>query len=60
MSGWFNRKSRLEKLQQRYSELMKKSFRVALRDTEESERVRQRAREIYKEIQYLSLQRADK
>ena len=60
MSSWFNRKTRLEKLQKKYAELMKKSFRVALHDTEESERMRQRAREIYSEIQYLSLKRADK
>ncbi|QIE60547.1 Lacal_2735 family protein [Rasiella rasia] len=60
MSGWFSKKSRLERLQQKYAELMKKSFKVALKDTKESDKMQQKAYEIYSEIKHLTLQRADK
>lgn len=60
MSSWLKRKSRIEKLEQKYAELMRKSFRVALRDKSESEKVQKQAYKIFDEIKYLTLQNADK
>tara|TARA_R100000935_G_C2812720_1_gene155781 strand:- start:734 stop:985 length:252 start_codon:yes stop_codon:yes gene_type:complete len=60
MSGWFSKKSRLEKLQKKYVALMRKSYRVALDDAKESDRVQEKAQEIYDEIRHLTLLRADK
>jgi len=39
---------------------MRKSFETALRDREKSKLVKERALEIYEEIEYLSLKGADK
>jgi len=60
MNGWFKKRTRIEKLQKRYAELMKKSFNVALKDQEQSEDVRRQAHKIFDEIKYLTLQKADK
>lgn len=60
MSIWYRKKTRLEKLQTRYCGLMRKSFKTALRDREKSKLVKEKAQDIYKEIEYLSLRRADK
>lgn len=60
MSGWLKRKSRLEKLEQKYAELMKKSFQIALKDRSESEKVQKKAYKVFDEIRYLTLQKADK
>ncbi|MAZ71968.1 MAG: hypothetical protein CMC70_02365 [Flavobacteriaceae bacterium] len=60
MSSWLKRKSRIEKLEQKYAELMRKSFRVALKDRKESEKVQKQAYKVFDEIKYLTLQRADK
>ncbi|WP_115124154.1 Lacal_2735 family protein [Marinirhabdus gelatinilytica] len=60
MSNWLKRKTRIEKLERKYSELMKKSFKIALRDKEESEKVQKEAYRVFDEIKYLTLQKADK
>ncbi len=60
MSIWLKRKSRVEKLEQKYKELMRKSFNVALNDKDESEKVQKQAYKVYDEIRYLTLQKADK
>ena len=60
MSFWYRKKTRLEKLQTKYSDLMRKSFETALRDREKSKLLNNKAQEIYEEIEYLSLRRADK
>ena len=60
MSGWLKRKSRVEKLEQKYAELMRKSFKVALKDKNESEKVQKQAYKVFDEIRYLTLQNADK
>ncbi|WP_432412997.1 Lacal_2735 family protein [Rasiella sp. SM2506] len=60
MSSWLKRKSRVEKLEQKYVELMRKSFKVALRDKNESEKVQKQAYKVFDEIRYLTLQNADK
>ncbi|GEQ85736.1 hypothetical protein ULMS_12440 [Patiriisocius marinistellae] len=60
MSLWNRKKTRLEKLQTKYCDLMRKSFETALRDREKSKLVKERALEIYEEIEYLSLKGADK
>ncbi|MCH2489605.1 MAG: Lacal_2735 family protein [Flavobacteriales bacterium] len=60
MKEWFKSKSRLEKLKKRYTELMKRSYAIALRDKSESDRVNRQAKKIYNEIQYLTLKQADK
>ena len=60
MSNWLKRKSRVEKLEQKYTELMRKSFRIALKDQSESEKVQKQAYQVFDEIRYLTLQNADK
>lgn len=60
MSNWLKRKSRLEKLEQKYAELMRKSFKVALKDKGESEKVQKQAYKVFNEIKHLTLQNADK
>jgi len=60
MKDWFRSKSRIEKLKKRYTELMKRSYAMALRDKSESDRVNRQAEKIYNEIQYLTLKQADK
>lgn len=60
MTGWFKKKSRIEKLQQRYADLMRKSFNIALKDQEESEKMQEQAYKVFDEIRYLTLQKADK
>ena len=60
MSKWFKKRSRIERLQERYAELMKKSFKIALKNQEESEKVQQQAYKVFDEIKYLTLQKADK
>ena len=60
MKEWFKSKSRLEKLKKRYTELMKRSYAIALHDKSESDRVNRQAKKIYNEIQYLTLKQADK
>ena len=60
MPGWLKRKSRVEKLEQKYAELMRKSFRIALKNKDESEKVQKQAYKVFDEIKYLTLQNADK
>jgi hypothetical protein len=43
MSGLLKRKSTIEKLEQKYADLMRKSFKVALKDCNESEKVQKQA-----------------
>jgi hypothetical protein len=60
MCSWFKKETRLEKLKKRYSDLMRKSYKTALCDKEKSDLVKKKAREIFEEINYLSLKHADK
>ena len=60
MSSWLKRKSRVEKLEQKYAELMRKSFKISLKDKDESEKVQKQAYKVFDEIRYLTLQNADK
>lgn len=57
--GWFTKKSRLENLKERYRALMRKSYELALRDTEKSERIHRQADKLFQEIQYLNFRQAD-
>lgn len=56
MNNWFTKKSKLEKLQERYTYLMRRSFETALNDTDKSEEMHRQADRLLQEIQYLSLQ----
>ncbi|MFC7358380.1 Lacal_2735 family protein [Jejudonia soesokkakensis] len=60
MSPWFRNNSRIEILKKKYTSLMRKSYKMALKDPEESERAHEEAEKIYEEIQYLNLKLADK
>jgi hypothetical protein len=60
MMNWFRKKSRIEKLKERYRFLMRRSFEIALRDREKSDQIHRQADKIFQEINYLSLQRKDK
>jgi hypothetical protein len=60
MSGLLKRKSTIEKLEQKYADLMRKSFKVALKDCNESEKVQKQAYKVFDEISYLTRQKADK
>ena len=57
---WFKKRTRLDILKRRYQELMRKSYEVALTDAEKSDRLNRQARKIYDEINYMSMQYADK
>ncbi|WP_347372933.1 Lacal_2735 family protein [Aequorivita sp. Q41] len=52
--NWFRKKSRIEKLKEKYRLLMKKSFETALKDEVKSEKMHQQADKIFQEIKYLS------
>jgi len=60
MISWFRKKSRIEKLKERYTSLMKRSYETALKDTDKSEKIHYEADKLFQEIKYLSLQRNDK
>ncbi|HLT48828.1 MAG TPA: Lacal_2735 family protein [Aequorivita sp.] len=60
MISWFRKKSRIEKLKERYTSLMKRSYETALKDTDKSEKMHRQADKLFQEIKYLSLQRNDK
>ncbi|WP_353959575.1 Lacal_2735 family protein [Aequorivita aurantiaca] len=60
MMHWFRKKSRIEKLKERYTFLMRRSFEIALRDTEQSDKIHNQADKLYQEIKYLTLRRGDK
>ncbi len=51
----FRKKTKLEILQEKYRNLMRKSFKVALTDMEKCEKVQNEANKIYKEINYLKV-----
>lgn len=57
---FFRKKTRLDKLKKRYTDLMRKSYRTALWSKEESEKIQKRAERIFDEIKYLSIRYADK
>ena len=56
ISDWFRKKSRIEKMQERYTHLMRRSFETSLKDTERSEKMHHQADKLLTEIRYLSLQ----
>lgn len=54
MFFWFKKKSKLERLQDEYTSLMRKSYNIALRDAKKSEEVHRQADELFQQIKYLS------
>lgn len=60
MFNWFRKKTKVEKLKDRYALLMKKSYNTALSDLKKSEKVHYQADKLFQEIKYLSLQQGDK
>lgn len=60
MMSWFRKKSRIERLETRYTYLMRRSYETSLRDTDKSERLHRQAVRLFQEINYLSLQQSDK
>lgn len=60
MSHLFHKKTRLEKLQLKYRDLMRTSFNCAVTNNSKSCAAKKRANEIYEEIEYLTLKFADK
>lgn len=58
--NWFKRETKLDKLKKRYSELMRKSYEVALRDKKKSDFFHEKAEEILDEIKSYRYQYADK
>jgi len=55
MTNLFRKKSKLEKLEEKYTLLMKKSFKTSLKDVDKSELFQSQADKIKSEIQRLSL-----
>lgn len=51
---WFRRKTELEKLKERYSRLMKKSYHTALYNKQKSDEINREARQLYSKIKKLS------
>jgi hypothetical protein len=60
MKNWFQKKSKIETLKEKYTLLMKKSFEIALKDKRKSEKIHSQADKIFQEIRYLSLRQANK
>ena len=60
MFNWFRKKSKVEKLKEKYTLLMKKSYDTALRDVKKSERVHHQADKLFQKIKYLTFQQGDK
>ena len=60
MKTWFKKKTRLEKLQNKHRILMRTSFECAIRNNSKSTRAKKKANEVFEEIEYLTLKRADK
>lgn len=60
MFGLFRRKTRLEKLQCRYTWLMRRSYMMALKDKEKSAELHRQAEQLLKEIEFLSISYGDK
>ena len=60
MMSWFRKKSKIERLETRYTFLMRKSYETSLRDTDKSESLHRQAVRLFQEINYLSLQQNDK
>ena len=60
MPNWFHKKTRLEKLQDKYRKLMRTSFECSVKNNSKSCDAKKKASEIYEEIEYLKLKRADK
>ncbi|MCB0465200.1 MAG: Lacal_2735 family protein [Aequorivita sp.] len=59
MTSWFRKKSKIEKLKVRYTYLMRRSFEMALKDTEKSEKLHRQADNLFKEIKQQSYQQVD-
>jgi len=55
MIAWFRKKSKIERLKERYAFLMRKSYQIALKDINKSEEVHRQADELFQKIKYLSL-----
>ncbi|PKA82209.1 hypothetical protein ATE92_0335 [Ulvibacter sp. MAR_2010_11] len=60
MHAWFKRKTRLERLKERYAQLMKKSYRTALTNKSKSDKLHRQAAKVFEEIQYYTLKYGDK
>lgn len=60
MISLFQKKTKIEKLKERYTLLMKLSFETALKDINKSEKIHQQADKLLNEIRYCSLQQTDK
>ncbi|WP_310993870.1 Lacal_2735 family protein [Aequorivita marina] len=60
MIRWFQKKSKVEKLKAKYTYLMKRSYETSLKNAEKSDRFQRQARQLFQEINYLSLQQGDK
>ena len=58
MTDWFRKRSRLEKLEKQYTDLMRLSFEQAAKDQEKSFLARQEADKIYAKIKELGLKRS--
>jgi hypothetical protein len=55
MVGLFRKKTRLEKLRDRYTWLMRRSYMVALKDKKKSAQLHREAEQVLEKINYLSL-----
>ncbi|HZH69632.1 MAG TPA: Lacal_2735 family protein [Flavobacteriaceae bacterium] len=53
MDEWFSKKNKLERLQEKYRLLMRRSFEVAAKDKKSSDDIHKQALEIKKEISIL-------
>ncbi|PKO99392.1 MAG: hypothetical protein CVU03_01875 [Bacteroidetes bacterium HGW-Bacteroidetes-2] len=53
MNGWFRHKEKIEILQERFIYLMRKSYELALRDKEKSDKTNEEACSIKKELNKL-------
>lgn len=52
MLGWFKRKANLKELEDRYRDLMQKSFQTSMDDPKKSTKTRRQANKVFEEIKY--------
>ncbi|MGB3343058.1 MAG: Lacal_2735 family protein [Aequorivita sp.] len=59
MFSWFKKKSKLERLKKQYADLMRKSYKTALKDINKSEKAHRQADELFQKIKNLSLENGE-
>jgi len=57
---WFRKKTKIEKLKEKYANLMRKSFEIARKDITKSKKIHRQADKLFEEISFLTFQQNKK